>query len=139
MRVTVFARTINDYCGNDAEYVINEIDKYMSNFSEEDIQESEEMSWQDYYDELVDGLPVITSLTQVAFKEKVEEWATLNGTVINDIVRGYVDGGHDRFMVAHGIGYDWIDADVLGGNGSGKMRRKFVEWLGDNSFEFLDV
>ena len=55
----------------------------------------------------------------------VVAWLTNNGRYPGDTVRSHdiVKSGHVRYTT--GGGYDLIDMDVLGGNGSGEARRKF--------------
>ena len=41
-----------------------------------------------------------------------------------------ITGGSIWFV--SGIGYDWIDSDLLGGNGSGETRKRFIDMLNTN-------
>ena len=55
-----------------------------------------------------------------------EEWAsTLRGACL----QSKYDQLHDRVYFAHGVGYDWIDMDLLGGNGDGSKRSEFEDGI----------
>lgn len=40
------------------------------------------------------------------------------------------------FSFDHGYGYDYIDRDLLGGNGSGKTRKEFDKFVEEKEIEF---
>ena len=48
-----------------------------------------------------------------------------------DILRGKTRNAYlasDGYIyMSHGIGYDWIDADLLGGSGDGETKRRFLD------------
>lgn len=55
-----------------------------------------------------------------------EKWAnTLRGAYF----QSQYDWVHDRVYFVHGVGYDWIDMDLLGGNGDGSKRREFEDGI----------
>lgn len=67
----------------------------------------------------------------------VVAWLTNNGRCPEDTVRSHsiVKSGHVRYNT--GGGYDIIDMDILGGNGSGEARRTFEDETG-HTFEALE-
>ena len=57
---------------------------------------------------------------------EVAAWLAAQNKTIEETVRGYRETqGRVRFTT--GIGYSILDADVLGGDGSGKAERQFQE------------
>ena len=56
---------------------------------------------------------------------KLNNWPTIgfaiHGTKYLNLLLGTKDGPH--LLVPHGYGYDWIDNDVCGGDGSGETRK----------------
>lgn len=56
---------------------------------------------------------------------KLNNWPTIgfaiHGTKYLNTMLGSKDGPH--LLVPHGYGYDWIDNDVCGGDGSGETRK----------------
>lgn len=59
-------------------------------------------------------------------EQEVAAWLEEQGKTIEETVRGYRETqGRVRFTT--GIGYAILDADVLGGEGSGKAERRFEE------------
>lgn len=82
-------------------------------------------------DTLLDGLPVYEEFHNTAFRKLVTEWLWHKFHIEpEEMVRGYVPMKHG-FAMVHGIGYDWLDDDVLGGNGDGNTRAEFNEWCAD--------
>lgn len=89
----------------------------------DDVEDSDEL-----VDMLLEGLPVYEEFHNTAFRKLVTEWLQHKlHAEPKEIVRGYAEINHG-FAMVHGIGYDWLDADVLGGNGDGNMRAEFNEW-----------
>lgn len=44
-------------------------------------------------------------------------------------LRGFCLQENFRIYFAHGFGYDWIDDDLLGGNGDGSKRKEFEDGI----------
>lgn len=86
----------------------------------------------DYASMLLDGCPTLVQLTQGAFVAVLWEWFedTLHVRV-KDVVRGYYEVSGTSFMMCHGVGYDWVDMDLLGGDGSGSARKLFEAFCHD--------
>lgn len=111
-------------CCDAFDYVCN----YLSNFSNEEIKDETDLSRDDYEDELLSDMPMIAEFHQLAFKDALQEWAKLNGTEVEKMVRGYVDCGFGCFQMVHGFGYDWMSDDVYGGSADGDARKNFDAW-----------
>lgn len=120
--------------GNDAtyeeldnlvEYIYNYIDSLSKDKLEEEFGTSE---YDNVFQALSSGMPMIEEFHQKAFKDALKQWAELQGKEIEDMVRGYVDTGFGSFQMLHGIGYAWFSADLYGGNSDGVMKNKFNDW-----------
>lgn len=55
-------------------------------------------------------------------QESVEAWSKHVRSMV-------IDQDNDLIYFAHGIGYDWLDNDVLGGDGSGAAQSAFMRGL----------
>lgn len=120
--------------GNDATYeeldnLVEYIYNYVDNLSNEQlIDEFGTSEYDNVFQALSSGMPMIQEFHQEAFKDALKQWAELQGKNIEDMVRGYVDTGFGSFQMLHGIGYAWFSADLCGGNSDGVMRKKFEDW-----------
>lgn len=120
--------------GNDATYeeldnLVEYIYNYIDNLSKDKLEEEFGTSeYDDVFQALSSGMPMIEEFHQKAFKDALKQWAELQGKEIEDMVRGYVDNGYGSFQMLHGIGYAWLSADLYGGNSDGVMRKKFNDW-----------
>lgn len=120
--------------GNDATYdemdhVVEYIDEYISNLSTEKLEEEFETSdFEEVFQLLASGMPMIQEFHQKAFKDALKQWAEIHDKDIEDMVRGYVDTGYGSFQMLHGIGYAWLSADLYGGDSDGEMKKKFEDW-----------
>lgn len=120
--------------GNDATYeeldnLVEYIYNYVDNLSNEQlIDEFGTSEYDNVFQALSSGMPMIQEFHQEAFKDALKQWAELQGKDIEDMVRGYVDTGFGSFQMLHGIGYAWFSADLCGGNSDGVMRKKFEDW-----------
>nr|DAR02308.1 MAG TPA: hypothetical protein [Bacteriophage sp.] len=120
--------------GNDATYeeldnLVEYIYNYIDNLSKDKLEEEFGTSeYDDVFQSLSSGMPMIEEFHQKAFKDALKQWAELQGKEIEDMVRGYVDNGYGSFQMLHGIGYAWLSADLYGGNSDGVMRKKFDDW-----------
>lgn len=54
--------------------------------------------------------------------ESIEVWSKHVRSMV-------IDQDNDLICFAHGIGYDWLDNDLLGGDGSGTARAEFMRGL----------
>lgn len=135
VQVNIF-NPFDDYCSKlnegvtmrESENACNYISSYLDNFSEAEIQEQTGLTRKQYEEELFSDMPMVTDVYQFAFKDALEQWAALHGTTIGKMVRGYVSCNRDRFQMVHGIGYDWMSADLFGGDADGKARKDFDVW-----------
>ncbi len=120
--------------GNDATYdemdnIVQYIDDYICNLSDDKLEEEFGTSeFDNIFQILASGMPMIEEFHQKAFKDALKQWAELQGKEIEDMVRGYVDTGFGSFQMVHGIGYSWFSADLYGGNSDGVMKNKFDDW-----------
>lgn len=57
----------------------------------------------------------------------VKEWFESQGKDYRTEVRGYRTNKNGEATFKTGVGYDWIDKDLLGGNGNGQARKAFEE------------
>lgn len=120
--------------GNDATYeeldnLVEYIYNYVDNLSNEQlIDEFGTSEYDNVFQALSSGMPMIQEFHQEAFKDALKQWAELQGKDIEDMVRGYVDTGFGSFQMVHGIGYSWFSADLYGGNSDGVMKNKFDDW-----------
>ncbi len=120
--------------GNDATYdemdnIVQYIDDYICNLSDDKLKEEFGTSeYDNVFQALSSGMPMIEEFHQKAFKDALKQWAELQGKEIEDMVRGYVDTGFGSFQMLHGIGYSWFSADLYGGNSDGVMKNKFDDW-----------
>ena len=120
--------------GNDATYkeldnLVEYIYNYIDNLSKDKLEEEFGTSeYDDVFQALSSGMPMIEEFHQKAFKDALKQWAELQGKEIEDMVRGYVDNGYGSFQMLQGIGYAWLSADLYGGNSDGVMRKKFDDW-----------
>ena len=57
----------------------------------------------------------------------IAEWYESRGLDPADHVRDMC--GRSYVCYRHGGGYDHVDADLLGGDGDGRTRDKFVDWV----------
>lgn len=120
--------------GNDATYdemdnIVQYIDDYICNLSDDKLEEEFGTSeFDNAFQILASGMPMIEEFHQKAFKDALKQWAELQGKEIEDMVRGYVDTGFGSFQMVHGIGYSWFSADLYGGNSDGIMKNKFDDW-----------
>lgn len=120
--------------GNDATYeeldnLVEYIYNYVDNLSNEQlIDEFGTSEYDNVFQALSSGMPMIQEFHQEAFKNALKQWAELQGKKIEDMVRGYVDTGFGSFQMVHGIGYSWFSADLYGGNSDGVMKNKFDDW-----------
>nr|DAL49301.1 MAG TPA_asm: hypothetical protein [Caudoviricetes sp.] len=120
--------------GNDATYdemdnIVQYIDDYICNLSDDKLEEEFGTSeFDNVFQILASGMPMIEEFHQEAFKDALKQWAELQGKEIEDMVRGYVDTGFGSFQMVHGIGYAWFSADLYGGNSDGIMKNKFDDW-----------
>ena len=120
--------------GNDATYdemdnIVQYIDDYICNLSDDKLKEEFGTSeFDNVFQILASGMPMIEEFHQKAFKDALKQWAELQGKEIEDMVRGYVDTGFGSFQMLHGIGYSWFSADLYGGNSDGIMKNKFDDW-----------
>lgn len=120
--------------GNDATYeeldnLVEYIYNYVDDLSNEQlIDEFGTSEYDNVFQALSSGMPMIQEFHQKAFKDALKQWAELQGKDIEDMVRGYVDTGFGSFQMLHGIGYAWFSADLCGGNSDGVMRKKFEDW-----------
>lgn len=120
--------------GNDATYdemdnIVQYIDDYICNLSDDKLEEEFGTSeFDNVFQILASGMPMIEEFHQKAFKDALKQWAELQGKEIEDMVRGYVDTGFGSFQMVHGIGYSWFSADLCGGNSDGIMENKFDDW-----------
>lgn len=55
----------------------------------------------------------------------VRDWLQGRGVTLEDVARRPRRNKRGRFTFACGVGYAVIDADLLGGNGSGELERAF--------------
>lgn len=85
---------------------------------------------------LLEGVPCLVKITQTSFVELLEKWYAYNGLSIDTHVRGYKRASSGSFYMMHGLNYDWKDADLFGGSGSGLEKRKFDEFAAECGVEF---
>lgn len=57
----------------------------------------------------------------------VKEWFESKGKDYRAEIRGYRTNKKGEATFKTGVGYDWIDKDLLGGNGNGQARKAFEE------------
>ena len=76
------------------------------------------------YSLLLQGLSEYFGIKNVS---KVAE--KLDGVYITDAEAYGLDSFYNGLYIGCGIGYDRIDADLLGGDGSGATSKKFIEFL----------
>lgn len=63
------------------------------------------------------GEPVVSHMDNVS-----QKWGK--------VLRGfYLQVGYSHIYFVHGVGYDWVDADLLGGNGDGSKRKEFEDGI----------
>lgn len=55
----------------------------------------------------------------------VKEWFESKGKDYRAEIRGYRTNKKGEATFKTGVGYDWIDKDLLGGNGNGQARKAF--------------
>ncbi len=119
----------NDASYDEMDYIVEYIDEYISNLSTEKLEEEFETSdFDEVFQLLASGMPMIQEFHQKAFQDALKQWAELHDKTIEDMVRGYVDNGYGSFQMLHGIGYAWLSADLYGGDSDGEMRKKFDDW-----------
>ena len=59
----------------------------------------------------------------------VEEFLQDQGQEPSEVIRGYKSMGGGRFTFEHGLGYDYLSADLLGGTADGVRLDAFTKWL----------
>lgn len=120
----------DDFCA-----VGNAIDDYLNLVDPFDVTGIDNDNLDDAYEEaynaLTEGLPVLEKFNQRAFIDILDAWAKHNGTTIERMVRGYARCGYDSFYMIHGIGYDWMSDDLFGGTANGEARRDFDKFTRD--------
>lgn len=120
--------------GDDATYeevdnIVEYINDYIDNLSDDKLDEEfGTTEYDNVFQILSSGMPMIEEFHQKAFKDALKQWAELHDKDIEDMVRGYVDTGFGSFQMLHGIGYAWLSADLYGGDSDGVMRKKFDNW-----------
>ena len=104
------------------------------------------MKYHNWKEDIIERYENPTSGLTTAFVSKYSllyEWLndyyTEQGKNLEYEVRGYrwsKSKKSEGFTFKHGIGYDWIDRDLLDGNGSGKTQRLFNEFVERKQDEF---
>ena len=59
----------------------------------------------------------------------VEEFLQHQGQEPSEVIREYMPVGGGRFTFQHGLGYDYLSADLLGGTADGVRLDAFTKWL----------
>lgn len=95
-----------------------------------------------------EGLPIVTEMQQFAFltclkeyfAERHPEYEEFEDAVRAFCREGVVNKNRDTVTVCHGIGYNWKDNDLLGGDGSGTTLDDFERFCRERfgiSFMFV--
>ena len=80
-----------------------------------------------YYNGFVDEILYCVTLERIDDRDFIELITEFVGTPEN-CIRGYYRTPKSLYMV-HGIGYDWISEDLLGGSADGAKRKEFDKFL----------
>lgn len=97
--------------------------------------------YEEEYDEttLLNGMPMLTHITQPAYIQALEDWGALKGLTLKEMIRGYASDGQDGFWMVHGYGYDWVSSDILGGSSDGRAKQEFDAWVRENYNAWFDL
>ena len=116
-----------NHTDEEVEEILDYVSEYVSEMSEEELEDNG-VTREEYEQELLEGMPMIAEFHQKAFKDALEEWASLHDMEIEEMVRGYMDDGFGCFRMTHGYVYDWLSDDLYGGNADGKAKNDFEKW-----------
>lgn len=127
LTIDVFVEDIVDNCNDDEVPVI--ICDYLDNINTDEDE-------RELYLDIESGCPCLVKITQSAFVVMLERWFAYNDTNADSRVRGYFRSSDGSFMMLHGINYDWIDADLLGGCGNGQTHGLFKDFCEKSGARF---
>lgn len=114
--------------------VLDIVSDYLSHVNN-DYDEDEE----EYEIQLLNGMPMLTHITQHAYVQALKDWAAFKGLTLEEMIRGYVSDGQDGFWMVHGYGYDWVSSDILGGSSDGRAKQQFDAWVRENYNVWFDL
>ena len=88
------------------------------------LKDNYENDYDDFVDTILNEYVQLTRIDDRSFIALITDFV---GTPKN-CIRGYHRTPNSLYMM-HGIGYDWISADLLGGSADGAKRKEFDKFL----------